>query len=133
MGGMIEGRHLTAVAAARDSLVAPLPGAASQPGNGTFMPAVAPPLLNVEDLHVSFATDIVTVRAVEGSVLRFIPARSLPWLASPGPANRSPRIPSCGFFRGPVAYRKATSCLKAATFSICQKIRCAMCVAGKSR
>ena len=73
MGGMTEGRQLTAVAAARDSLAAPLPGAALQPGNGTFMPAVAAPLLNVEDLHVSFATDIVTVRAVEGFSLKIYP------------------------------------------------------------
>jgi peptide/nickel transport system ATP-binding protein len=64
---------MTAAAAAGDMLAAPLSGAAMQPGDGTVAPALAAPLLSVEDLHVSFATDIVTVRAVEGFSLQVRP------------------------------------------------------------
>jgi peptide/nickel transport system ATP-binding protein len=70
---MTERRQLTAAAAAPDLLDARLSGAAMQPGDGTAVPVPAAPLLSVEDLHVSFATDVATVRAVEGFSLQVRP------------------------------------------------------------
>ena len=64
---------MTAAAAAGDTLAAPISAAAIQPADRTPVPALAAPLLSVEDLHVSFATDIVTVRAVEGFSLQVRP------------------------------------------------------------
>jgi peptide/nickel transport system ATP-binding protein len=70
---MSERRQFTAAAGARDSLAAPATGAALQPGERTPVPAQSEPLLRVEDLHVSFATDSATVRAVEGFSLEVSP------------------------------------------------------------
>src|SRR5262245_19097346 len=73
MGGFSERRQLKAAAHARDSLAANATGVAGQPGDRTPMPAHSTSLLKVEDLHVSFATDTVTVRAVEGFSLEVSP------------------------------------------------------------
>ncbi len=69
MGGMTERSQASDAAgvSARDACMPPAIGVATLGGNGSTSPSLsADPLLTVEDLHVSFATDTVTVRAVEG-------------------------------------------------------------------
>jgi peptide/nickel transport system ATP-binding protein len=73
MGGISERRHFEAAADARELLAANAAGVSGQPGDTAPMPAHSNPLLKVEDLHVSFATDTVTVRAVEGFNLEVSP------------------------------------------------------------
>jgi len=71
---MTERRHTPAAAVARDALGSPTIGEAVVAGErGPASAASAQPLLSVDDLHVNFATDIVTVRAVEGFSLQVSP------------------------------------------------------------
>jgi peptide/nickel transport system ATP-binding protein len=59
---------------AREARRPPVPAVAAMSGHGGTTPGhSADPLLSVEDLHVSFATDIMTVRAVEGFSLQVHP------------------------------------------------------------
>ncbi|MGE3989522.1 dipeptide ABC transporter ATP-binding protein [Pseudorhodoplanes sp.] len=71
---MTERRQQPAAVDARDAPASPMSGAAARAGEGMPAPDLSPePLLSVEDLHVSFATDTVTVRAVEGFSLQVRP------------------------------------------------------------
>ncbi|MET0868094.1 MAG: ABC transporter ATP-binding protein, partial [Pseudorhodoplanes sp.] len=73
---MTELRQASDLAAvvARDAFASPASGKAALSDDGSVVPGAATePLLSVEDLHVSFATDTVTVRAVEGFSLQVRP------------------------------------------------------------